>query len=241
MLCLLSRSVLHLLQAASAAPPSGTLPAENGASKRKGKASGAFVLGRGSALFRSLVERAAAGARSEADDEADIAARSDMTLMTPASARNPKPAHLSAKGWQNCIQQSVTPLLRRVAALSTAETAADARKEALERVCSAVSPESPALATFLAAQRAVLEANQASESTPPSSRFLASCSSFRGLRQPRSAAVSAWAPSSRPAAELHNRAPLLAHRWNHVRRCGGSQRLQRAPGTCCLIRCGSAT
>ena len=49
-------------------------PADNGASKKKGKAGAAFVLGRGTALFRGLVESAAAGL--EADADADIVARS---------------------------------------------------------------------------------------------------------------------------------------------------------------------
>lgn len=64
-------------QAASATPPSSTAPAENGAGKRKGKAGGGFVLGRGSALFHALVERAAAGADPGADDDSTIAARCD--------------------------------------------------------------------------------------------------------------------------------------------------------------------
>ena len=55
------------------ATPNSDIPADGGASKKKGKAGAGFVLGRGSALFRSLVESAAAG--PEADVDADLAAR----------------------------------------------------------------------------------------------------------------------------------------------------------------------
>jgi len=64
------------LQAAMAAPPSsGSTPAENGTAKKKSKGGGGFVLGRGSAVFRTLVERAASGAAAESDADADLAAR----------------------------------------------------------------------------------------------------------------------------------------------------------------------
>ena len=51
-------------------------------------------------------------------------------------------------------------MCRRFAALSTADTEAEERDAALQRVRSALSPASPRVASFLAAQRAVLEANQ---------------------------------------------------------------------------------
>jgi len=59
----------------AAAPSSSSAPAENGAAKKKGKGGGGFVLGRGSALFRTLVERAASGTAAEAETDPDLAAR----------------------------------------------------------------------------------------------------------------------------------------------------------------------
>ena len=62
-------------QTVAAAPASNSSPAEDGGTKRKGKGGGGFVMGRGSGLFRSFVERAAAEEEPEAVAEADIAAR----------------------------------------------------------------------------------------------------------------------------------------------------------------------